>query len=308
MRVTIKGLLQVAAVLAVLFSTITLIPADNASLQLFTHFRLQYFAASVVLLVIFAALREPRYALALFLVSILNGSMVTPWYNGEPIRHDGTEIKVLLANVLSNNSDHIRLFDLLEVEKPDLVVFVEVSPQWEKALVQLNATYPHSVIESRAGNFGIALYSRLPLLTAAAVDSEPLGFPTIVADVSVAGRSLLVVATHPMIPLGASNYAARNKQLNGVARLLQRSDGPRILVGDLNATMWDLQYLSLENKTWLRNARRGFGVVPTWPTFMPVAMIPIDHVLVSEEFEVQNVRTGPRIGSDHLPLIVTVTL
>ena len=163
MRVTIKGLLQAAAVLTVLFSVISMIPADNAWLQLLTHFRLQYFAGSIVFLVVFAALREPRYALALLFTSILNGSMLTPWYIDEPVRRDGTEVKVLLANVLSSNSDHTRLFDLLETEQPDLVVLLEVSPQWATSLARLGATYPHSVVEPREGNFGIAMYSRLPL-------------------------------------------------------------------------------------------------------------------------------------------------
>jgi endonuclease/exonuclease/phosphatase (EEP) superfamily protein YafD len=163
-------------------------------------------------------------------------------------------------------------------------------------------------VEERDGNFGIALLSKYPLAATAVVASEPLGLATIVATLDISGRRLQLIGTHPMIPLGPRNYAARNTQLTAVSDLLRRSEGARVLIGDLNTSMWGLNYRTLEARSGLRNVRRGFGVLPTWPTFLPFAMIPIDHVLVSGEVGVLDVRTGPRIGSDHLPLLVTLTL
>lgn len=308
MRVTLRGLMQAATILTVLFSVLTIIPADHAALQLFTHFRLQYLIASLVLLVILGSLHEPRYAIALFFTAILNAVQVVPWYSDEPIDHGGEQYKVILANVHSSNSEYDKLFDLIATEEPDVLVLLEVSPRWAHELKRLDTDYPDSVVEAREGNFGIALYSKLPMVSAAAIESAPLEYPTIVADIGFGDSTVRVVGTHPMIPLGQDFYEARNAQLSSIARLLQRADGPRILAGDLNLTMWDVNYASFESRTWLRNVRQGFGVLPTWPTFLPVAMIPIDHVLVSEEFGVRGVRTGPRIGSDHLPLVVTITL
>ena len=311
-HVTIRGLLQAAAVVTVTFSLVTLAPVDHHALQLFTHFRLQYLAASLLLLITFAFLRSPAYAAALLISVLASAVVVAPWYTDRPAQEGKTQIKLLHANVLATNLDHARLFTLINAEQPDLVFLQEISPQWEAALAALHGDYPHYYVEARHGNFGIALLSRLPLANVGHVENAPFGFPTLQGEFTVQNETVRFVSTHPMIPLGRENYAARNEQLRQVAEITavpeDVSTVSTILVGDLNATMWDVNYRRFEAATGLRNVRRGQGILPTWPTFMPFAMIPIDHVFVSNDIGVEQVETGPRIGSDHLPLVVTLSL
>ena len=306
--VTLVGLLQAAAVLTIAFSIITLLPADHFALQLFSHFRLQYLVASLLLLLVFVALRGRVHAGALLLVCLLNASFILPWYFDTREHGTGTDLTLLLANVLSSNTEFERLFELLDEENPDVIALLEVSPDWLVELDALRADYPYSYAEARDGNFGIALFSRLPITSANHVDSPPFGHPTINASLTVGEETLHLVATHPMIPVGKKIYEARNEQLESLPGLLQKPAGATVLIGDLNTAMWEPSYRALEEATGLRNSRRGFGILPTWPTFMPFAMIPIDHVLVSREIGVKRVHTGRRIGSDHLPLIVTLVL
>lgn len=307
-RITVRGLLQAAAFLTVAFSLITLLPLDHPALQLFTHFRLQYLAASLLLLAAFAFLRSPVPAVALAISVLASAVVVTPWYMDRDAAIGDSQLKLLHANVLGSNAEHDRLFTLIANEQPELVFLQEISPQWEAALAALHADYPYHYVEARHGSFGIALFSRLPLASVGHVDSAPLGFPTLQGELAVGDQTIHFVSTHPMIPLGAANSSARNEQLREVARQLGVAAESTILVGDLNTSMWGIHYRELERVTGLRNARRGHGVLPTWPTFMPFAMIPIDHVLVSKDIGVQQISTGPRIGSDHLPLIVTLSL
>ncbi len=50
----------------------------------------------------------------------------------------------------------------------------------------------------------------------------------------------------------------------------------------------------------------GFGLKPTWPTSLPLLMIPLDHCLLSPGLRVTSFEVGPRVGSDHLPVLVEI--
>ena len=126
-RVTVKGLLQAAAFLAVAFSLITLLPFDHHALQLFTHFRLQYLAGSLLLLAAFAFLRSPAYAAVLLISVLANAAVIAPWYVDEVDDSGESSLKLLSANVLSTNVEHDKLFALIAAEQPNLVFLQEVS-------------------------------------------------------------------------------------------------------------------------------------------------------------------------------------
>lgn len=307
-RVSVVGLLRTAAILTILFSVVTIFDFAHRNIELFSHFRLQYLAASLVLLTAFTVFRSPAYVVPLLATAVLNASYVVPWYFGGTVVESDATLKLLHANIFRGNEQHDRLLKLIETEQPDIVFLQEFSPEWLDATRPLLVGYPFSYIEPREGAFGIALFSRLTLDSVTHVDSAPLDFPTIIATLTVDGRSLTLISTHPMVPLGRWRYEARNEQLQGVTEIARQATGAVILTGDLNNSLWNRSYRELEERTGLRNSRRGFGVLPTWPTFLPFAMIAIDHALVSRDVGVVETRTGPRIGSDHLPLIITVAL
>ncbi len=303
---SLRGLLEAAAGLTLVVSTAASLDVENAWWQLFSHFRLQYFGASLVFGVLLVLLRHRRGAfLALFAAGI-NAAYVLPWYVGDA-HTGGQPLRLLQTNVLSINDNYDGLIALVDAEAPDIVVVEEVTAAWAEAIAALADDYPYRYVIPRSDNFGIALLSRAPFVNVRHLASPPLGFPTIQARIDWHGKPFDLIASHPTVPVNPVVYAARNRQLDNLAVLVAESEGPVVLVGDLNATPWDRHYRRLEASTGLRNARRGFGIVPTWPTFLPIAMIPIDHVLISPEIGVQSVAAGPDIGSDHLPLIVTLT-
>jgi endonuclease/exonuclease/phosphatase (EEP) superfamily protein YafD len=306
---SIIGLLQAAAALTVVFSLLAALRLPLHFIELFSHFRLQYFVVSALLLLVFALQQRYAYAGALLLTVLFNGFFLIEWYLPPKTDAGGSEeLKLLHVNVHSNNNQHQRLVDLVAAEDPDMIFLQEITDDWLLGLRPLLKDYPFTYAVGRSGNFGIAVYSRIPFDSVSHVESPPFGYPTITATARIGERDVTLISSHPTIPLGKQLYTARNQQIDSLLDLLQAADRPIVFLGDFNATMWDLHLKKLAHSAGLANARQGFGVLPTWPTFMPFAMIPIDHVLVSEDISVTNMKTAKGIGSDHLPLIVTLSL
>jgi endonuclease/exonuclease/phosphatase (EEP) superfamily protein YafD len=72
--------------------------------------------------------------------------------------------------------------------------------------------------------------------------------------------------------------------------------------------MWSPFYQRFIQQAGLKNARSGFGIIPTWSTKLPPLSIPIDHCLVSPNVNVLQMRAGRYVGSDHLPLITDLVI
>ncbi len=308
-KISVSGLLQASAFLTIVFSVATGLDIPHRNIELFSHFRLQYFVVSALLLLSFAFMKRPLIAAALLLTTVFNGSFIVGWYLPAAEKANSpANLKLVHANVYSLNEDYWRLDELIAAEDPDVFILQEITAEWVLATKKQLADYPYVYAEPRLGHFGIAAFSKIPFDSIRHIDLPPRGYPTIFATITVDDKPVTIVSTHPTVPLGEYLYESRNEQLESVAAAIQKIDGSVVLMGDFNASIWDTRYQELEQKTGLKNVRRGFGVLPTWPTFLPFAMIPIDHALVSADITVTDAKVGQSIGSDHLPLVVTLSL
>jgi endonuclease/exonuclease/phosphatase (EEP) superfamily protein YafD len=306
---SLVGLFEAAAVVLALFSVSTLFDVLHRYLELFSHFRLQYFVSSILLLLFFSLFRKRNFAALALLLSVLNGWAILPWYlSGDTRGYGDDTIKVLHANLLASNHDANRFLALVVEEDPDIVVVQEMTPRWLASLEPLTSNFAYSAAEPEVSPFGIGLFSKTPIDNVQIVNMPPVGAAEIRASVLFGQQSINIVTSHTMPPLGEESFNARNEHIAATVAALPVDGSPTILIGDLNISMWAAHYRRFEDATGLRNTRRGFGILPTWPLFLPFAMIPIDHCLVSEEFVVVDMRTGPNIGSDHYPIIVTLAL
>lgn len=216
------------------------------------------------------------------------------------------ELRLVLANVLFTNADPSAFGRWLAAHPADVVVIEELNRPFE-ALMDQHPDYPYREAVYTGDAFGIGVWSRQPLKVQALSLGEA-GLPSLAIQWEAeqgAQTPVTLLATHPLPPIEARYFAARNQQYEALAAFLATQPAPRILVGDLNITPWSGYYRGLEQATGLRNSRQGQGLLPSWPSHWPALMrIPIDHVLWQGPWTSVHTELGPDIGSDHLPVRV----
>lgn len=81
------------------------------------------------------------------------------------------------------------------------------------------------------------------------------------------------------------------------------------IVGDLNASPWQPAFRRLTKSKWRDAADAiGQGLRPTWPSWSPLPISPVDHVLASPGLGVAGADTTSIGGSTNRALIVTLIL
>lgn len=211
-------------------------------------------------------------------------------------------LKVGVANVRRENRDFARVVKWVEDFRPDVLVLIEVDGRWVDALAAIEAELPQALKEPADDNFGIAVYSRHPLLSRNIEDFSDEGIRSLHILVNAPGGPVRVLATHALPPSNMAWFQDRNRHLERVGAWSRGFAEDVIVAGDLNVVPWSTHYRAVESGG-LRNIRPRAGVLPTWPTFFPEWMrAPIDHVLYRGGLVLKSARLGPDLGSDHMPV------
>ena len=219
-------------------------------------------------------------------------------------------LRVLDANVTWTNPDMSGIAAAVARDRPDLVALQEVTPG---DITALDAThvldrYRFRLLAPDNQSAGMALWSDRPLV-AASVWTDA-GHPELRARVRVGAATLSVLVVHTFIPvlLPLGQWKA---ELRGIAAAARHLTGPRLVVGDLNAT-WDMYELGdILRAGQLRDAAvaTGNGWRPTWSpvTWLP-PLIQLDHALVSSGVAVTGYVLRPVAGAQHRSLTIGLSV
>ncbi|MDZ7705776.1 MAG: endonuclease/exonuclease/phosphatase family protein [Trueperaceae bacterium] len=267
-----------------------------------------YLVAALALLVGLLSFRRWTWAGVAALTLLVNGGLLAPYLPVERVRaaDDRFDLRLYVHNLYYANDNVDAVLRDIEEHDPDVLFFMEYSHEMGAGLEPYLTPYPYRLIEPSRRTMGLALYSRVPFRDAESLRFPDTRIPIFRVTFEVGGEALHFVGAHPWPPIGRWGPLHR-AQMADITEVAAATPHPLVVAGDFNASPWSFAVGRLEHRADLRDAQHGFGFRKTW-YLGPVPMLPLDHVLVSDEIKVSAFRHGDRGGSDHVPLILDLTV
>lgn len=302
----LNKLIWISIITILLVSILPNIISSYWLLDIFSNFKLQYLFISIGLfLLVLISFKKKLSAIILLLIAIIwNSYFIVPYFFQTNNSPHTKEIKIISVNLLSSNSKENLVLNYITKEDPDILILMELTPKWEEKLKTIINKFEYREIVPRIDNFGIAVLSKYKM------DSNIDYFnlndkPSIVSNFELNNQILSVIATHPIPPINQVTFERRNKQLTNIIQDRNKFSDNLIIAGDFNTSSFSNHFNKLVNGD-LMDSRIGFGLLPTWPADYEILQTTLDHFLVSKNLKVIDRKTGPNIGSDHLPINIVI--
>lgn len=281
------------------------LPLSIWPLELFSHFQLQYLIGGGALLALARDMRVSAVIICGLFICLFH---LLPFAGaGSAGDRPPGSLKILQINVYKFNDHKQEMIRWIRSENPDILVAAEVTPEWQAALSGLDDHLMHGFEKPRKGSHGMAIYSRIPFVKEEVFFPDGENIPALAVDVLNNGKILSLLSLHPTTPVTPLELKMRDRHFalaNQWAK--EHQESPALVLGDFNVTPFSPAYKKMLAGTDLKNARKGFGVFPSWPSNFPFFMrIPIDHVLYNGGIAIHSFKIGAKTASDHL---ATVTI
>lgn len=281
------------------------------------HNTAPYLLAPVVVGLVLALLLRARrlsaaYMLLTLVVALWIGLPLLPPLTGADAA--GTPLTLVTFNVSPENDALPAALDWLRAQNADVVLLQEMGAADVTALAQ---QYEYAV-QNEAG----ALFSRYRIVEESVFLLGERSQQRLLLD--VAGQSVVLYNVHLAMPLNDNegeplllryDETRRNQQIVELLAMAQEETLPLLIGGDFNMSEYSPVYASLAAHLTDSYRAASWGIGATWPagaseeltSFLP-RLFRLDYVWHSDEWRALDAIVGPALGSDHLPLKVSLDL
>jgi endonuclease/exonuclease/phosphatase (EEP) superfamily protein YafD len=222
-----------------------------------------------------------------------------------------TRFRLLISNVLMENTRHDLLLKLIRETDPDLVLAVETNARWAQAMEPLAKDYPYVVRKPQENWYGLMLFSRIPLIAPRIDFLVQDDIPSVHTAFELAGGVRVFlhgIHPRPPEPIRDQDSTPRDAELVVVGRAIGESEErPTVVAGDLNDVAWSRSSELFLRLSGMLDPRVGRGFFNSYNANNPFFRYPLDHVFHSSHFRLVEIRRLRSVGSDHFPMLVELS-
>ena len=220
-------------------------------------------------------------------------------------------LKLVQFNVFEGNKDPLGTARWILAQDADIVVIQEDAGWAEPMLAVLRQHYPYQTTCARHLPCDTSIFSRRKPI-AEGGQMEPgmrARTATAWAVYPDPGGPIPVVGVHLTWPFPAGIQMFQSCWIDNLVDGMPKR---RLIVsGDFNLTPWAFDMARKDRRYGIPRLDQALATFPNgrlnpFPIWTPVPVMPIDHVYAGKGWGAVSVVRGPRTGSDHFPLVVTL--
>lgn len=267
-----------------------------------------------------------KYAILSLVVLIVGVFISTPlikFSNKEVVLNN--DLKVMSFNVRMFNyykwNDDVtteqQIYEFINTQNPDIVALQEF---YHSKLLDIKLPYKYIKTKSATNKFGLAIYSKYPIVDSGSLNFENSANNTIYVDVVKNNDTIRVYNVHLeslKINPSKENFGEQNserlfkrlangfkKQVDQTNLILQHEyswKGKKVVCGDFNNTAYSWAYKQLANNKKDAFIEAGIGMGKSFRYIYPLR---IDFILTDEAATINQFKTFNNVElSDHYPIM-----
>lgn len=318
----LKKILFSFGLLAIILTLLPLIPVDYWLIRMldFPHLQLTLLTAIAIAVYFirfnFKSKKDYFFLTVLVACVVFQFSKIYPYtsFSSKDIlaaeNTNADSLRVFIANVKQKNKKYDLLKKELKKANADIVVLTEVNKRWLNEIKSSTQNYEFREEYPLDNTYGIALYSKKMLSDTRVNFLVSDTIPSIETKLKLDnGAMVQLYAIHPTPPFIGQNKESsdRDTEMMMTAKKVMDANLPVLVCGDFNDVSWSNVNRLFERVSGLLDVRKGRGVYNTYSASNFITRWPLDHIFVSEEFRLKQVKVKEDIGSDHFPYYASFT-
>lgn len=318
-----KTILIGLSVFFIIGTLLPFLPLDIWWVQIFVFPRIQISIIMLLLILLWGIFFRFQGKFVIMLVLLLGASILYQGFRIYPYtilsgtQTDQAEIQDSLyvisgisSNVYMENRDYQSLLQVIEDEKPDLVLLLETDEWWQDKVDTLKNEYPYMVSDPLDNTYGMILYSRLKLEGAEVKYIIEDSIPSIHAYAHLrSGQKVKIYCLHPRppVPPESESSTKRDAELLLVGKMVEETNEPAIVLGDMNDVAWSATTRLFLKTSQMLDPRIGRGFYNTFNADIPLLRWSLDHVFHTKDFQINQLKVLSYVGSDHFPIYFSLS-